>query len=143
VRTPDRRNDFIRRPAAAECFIERHETVASKPEGLGPLLLQGELLPFRVQHVEEVGQATIVTLGRHLGGLARRVKRKVEAAQTLPKGLVAAVSLVSLLYRNQYILLVCGREFMRPVVGDLDLGVERAEVEDRGIEGRAHRSDPG
>src|SRR5579859_5684095 len=42
---PDLRNDFIRRPAAAERLVERHKTVAGQPHHFGALLLEGELLP--------------------------------------------------------------------------------------------------
>ena len=56
VRMPDRRNDFVRRPAAAERLVERDKAVARKPDNLGTLLFQSELLPFRIENVEEVGQ---------------------------------------------------------------------------------------
>jgi len=80
VRMPDRWNDFVRRPAAAERLVEGHEAVAGKPDDLGTLLLQRELLPFGVENVEEIGQAPVVALGRHLGRLTRRIEGEIEAA---------------------------------------------------------------
>ena len=76
IRMPDRRNDFVRRPAAAKRLIERHEAVACKSDDLGALLLQRELLPLRVENVEEIGQAAVVALGRDLGRLTRGIKRE-------------------------------------------------------------------
>ena len=55
IRMPDRRNDLVGRPAAAERLVERNEAVAGKSDDLGTLLLEGELLPFRVENVEEIG----------------------------------------------------------------------------------------
>ena len=143
VRVPDRRDDFIRRPTAAKRLIERHKTVAGKPDDLGALLLQGELLPFGVQHVEEVGETPVITLGRHPGRLTRGIEREVEAAHALAEGLIGRIRLVHLLDRGEDRFLVNGRQFMRAVVGDLDLGIQRPEVQDRGIESWAHRSYPG
>ena len=143
IRMPDRRNDFVRRPAAAERLIERNKAVACKPDDLGTLLFQRELLPFRVENVEEVGQTPVVALGRHLGRLTRRLEREIEAAQALPETAIGGVGFVHLLHRDKNGLLVGRCEFVRPVVGNLDLGIERAEVEDRGTERRSDRSDPG
>ena len=100
VRVPDRRNDFVRRPAAAERLIERHKAVAGKPDNFGALLLQRELLPLRIENVEEVGQAAVVALGRHLGRLARGVKREIEAAHALAKALIGRIGFVDLLDRR-------------------------------------------
>src|SRR5271168_2110505 len=91
VRAPDRRDDFIWRPAAAERLIERHKTIAGKPNDFGALLLQGELLPFGVQHIEEVGQAAIVTFRRHASCLTGGLEREVKAAHALPEGLIGGI----------------------------------------------------
>jgi hypothetical protein len=138
VRMPDRWNDFVRRPAAAERLVERYETVACKSDDFGTLLLQSELLPFRIENVEEVGQTPVVTLRRHLCRLTRRLDCEIEAAQALPEAAIVGVGLVDLLYGHKYCPLVCGGQFVRPVVGDLDHGIEPAEVEDRGTERRPH-----
>ena len=133
IGTPDRRNDFIRRPAAAERLIERHKTVPGKPDDFRALLLQRELLPFGVEHVEEVGQAAVVTLRRHLGRLTGRVKREIEAAQALTEALIGRIGFVDLLDRDENRLLVNAGQFVGAVVGDLDPRIEGAEVEDRSL----------
>ena len=81
IRMPDRRNDFVRRPAAAERLIERHETVTCQSNDFGTLLFQSELLPLGVKNVEEVGETAVVALARHFGRLARRIDGDIEAAQ--------------------------------------------------------------
>jgi hypothetical protein len=80
IRASDRWNDFVRGPAAAKRFIQRHKAVASKANDFGTLLLQGELFPLRVENVEEVGEAAVVALSRYPGGLARGIKREIKAA---------------------------------------------------------------
>src|ERR1700693_1097037 len=91
VRAPDRRNDFIRRTAAAKCLVERNEAVAGKPYHLCTLLLQREMLPFGVENVEEIGQTPVVALGCHLGRLTRRIDSGIEAAQALPVTAIGGV----------------------------------------------------
>src|ERR1700722_14011783 len=98
VRTPDRRNDFVRRPAAAKRLVQRHKAFAGETNDFGALLLQCELLPFRVEHVEEIGQAPVVALGRHLGGLARGLKREIKAAYALTIALIGRVGFIDLLH---------------------------------------------
>ena len=143
VGMPDRRNDLVRRPAAAKRLIERHEAVARKPDDLGTLLFQGELLPFRIENVEEIGQTAVVALGRHLCRLARRLQREIEAAQALPITAIGSVGFVNLLHRRKNGLLIGRCKLVRPEVGNLDLGIECAEVEDRGTDRRPHRPNPG
>ena len=135
-----RRNDLVRRPAAAKRLIKGYETVACKPDDIGTLLFQGELLPLRVENVEEIGQAAVVALGRHPRRLARRLDGGIQAAQALAVSAIGRVGLVNLLYRDQDGLLVDRRELVRPVVGDLDFGIESAEVEERRAERRTDRT---
>jgi len=97
LRMPDRWNDLLRRPAAAKRLVECDEAVARKSDDLGALLLQGELLPFGIQHVEEIGQPAIVALARNVGRLARRIEGNIQAAQALPVGAIGGVGFVNLL----------------------------------------------
>src|ERR1700722_5546176 len=106
VRAPDRRDDFIWRPTAAERLIERHKTVPRKPDDFGALLLERELLPLGIQHVEEVGQAAVVAPGRSPRRLTGGIEREVEAAQALTKTLIGRVRFVDLLDRDKDRLLV-------------------------------------
>src|ERR1019366_6880655 len=114
VRMPDWWNDFVRRPAAAERLVESHEAVACKPDDLGTLLLQSELLPFGVENVEEIGQAPVVALGGHLRRLARRIDGGVQAAQALSVATIGDVGFVDLLHGHKNGLLVRRGKLMRP-----------------------------
>ena len=67
----------------------------------------------------------------------------IEAAQALPEAAIGGVGFVDLLHGHQNGLFVGRGKLVRPVIGNLDQGIECAEVEDWGIERRPHRSDPG
>ncbi len=142
VRMPDRRNDLVGWPASAQCLVERNKAVALKADDFGALLLQCELLPFGVENVQEVGQSAVITLGRDLGRLARCVDGEIKAADALPVSEIGGVGLVRLLDRNENRLPICHRKLVRTVVGNLDEGIERAEIEEGGANRRSHRTDP-
>ncbi len=143
VGMPERRNDFVGRPAAAQRLVECDKAVTGKPDHLGALLFQGELLPLRVEDVEKIGQAPVVTFGCHLCRLARGVDGDIQAAQALPVGTIGGVGFVHLLDGDKYDLLVSRRKLMRPQISNLDQGIKRAEIEDRGADRRSDGADPG
>ena len=124
VGMPDRRNDFVRRPAATKRLVERNESVARKPGAFGTLLLKRELLSFRVENVEEVRQTSVVTLGGHFGRLPCRFDREIETAHALPETDIGGIGLIDLLHRHQDRAFVRGGELMGAVIFDLDQCVE-------------------
>ena len=93
------------------------------------MLLEVELLPLRVQNVQVVGQAVFISVGGEFGGQMVRGQRAIKVAQTFLLRSIGNRRVVDLLHRGQNRLLVGGQLFARRQIRDLDLGVERPEIE--------------
>ena len=106
------------------------------------MLLEVELLPLRVQNVQVVGQAVFIAVGGESGGQMGGGQRAIEVAQTFLLRSIGSRRVVDLLHRGQDRLLVGGQLFARRQIRDLDLGVERPEIEEGPVSARPDRGDP-
>src|ERR1700722_9099 len=133
---PKRRNGRAGLPAPAERFVEANQRLRLDLLGRDVLLLEVELLPLSVQYVQVVGQAVFITGGGELGGQMGGGQRAIEVVQTFLLRSVGNRRVVDLLHRGQDRLLVGGQSFARRQIRDLDLSVERPEIEEGPVNAR-------
>src|SRR5262249_43361219 len=124
---------LITLPAATQSLVERDELLRRGLLRCGILLLELVPLPLGVKDIEEIGKPTLIALiGERHGPLARHQgPRKVVKAILLRA--VIADGGVDVLDRREDRALVADELFMRLKVRQIDLGVERAEIEQRPI----------
>src|SRR6202044_2848965 len=126
----------------AERLVEADQRLRLDLLGRDILLLEVELLPLSGQYVQVVGQAVFITVGGELGGQMGGGQRAIEVAQTFLLRSIGNRGVVDLLHRGQDRLLVGGQLFARRQIRDLDLGVERPEIEEGPVSARPDRADP-